>query len=45
MTTIRGRLGLALGAGLLTAALAVPALADIKDFEFQLVQNEVKQGD
>ena len=45
MTTIRGRFGLAMGAGLLTATLAIPALADIKDFEFHLVQNEVKQGD
>ena len=34
----------ALGAALLAAA-AVPALADIKDYEFQLVDKEVKQGD
>ncbi len=38
-------LGLALTAGLATAILAIPALADVKDFEFQLVQSEVKQGD
>jgi hypothetical protein len=38
-------LGLALAAGLVTASLAIPAYADVKDFEFQLVQSEVKQGD
>ena len=26
------------------AAVAVPALADIKDYEFRLVQSEIKQG-
>jgi len=26
-------------------AFAMPALADIKDYEFQLTQNELKQGD
>jgi hypothetical protein len=45
MTMRTKRLGLALGAGLLATILAAPALADVKDFEFQLVQNEVKQGD
>jgi len=45
MTMRTERLRLALGAGLLAATLATPALADVKDFEFQLVQSEVKQGD
>jgi hypothetical protein len=44
MSTKAKWLGLALGAGLL-ATLASPALADVKDFEFQLVKSEVKQGD
>ncbi|MGA0594326.1 FixH family protein [Enterovirga sp. CN4-39] len=35
----------AAGVALLSAALAGPALADVKDYEFQLVQNELKQGD
>ena len=39
----RKSLRAALGAVLLTA-LATSAFADIKDYEFQLVQNEVKQG-
>lgn len=39
------RFGWALSVSLFTATLAIPAVADIKDFEFQLVQNEVKQGD
>ena len=30
-------LGLALAAGLVIASLAIPARADVKDFEFQLV--------
>jgi hypothetical protein len=34
----------ALGAALLTA-MATAALADVKDYEFQLVDKEVKQGD
>ena len=34
----------AVGAALL-AAMAVSALADIKDYEFQLVDKEVKQGE
>ena len=38
-------LGLALAAGLVIASLAIPARADVKDFEFQLVKGEVKQGD
>jgi YtkA-like protein len=31
--------------GLAWSAVVTPALADIKDFEFQLVQSEVKKGD
>jgi len=31
-------------AALLLAAIASPALADIKDYEFRLVQSELKQG-
>jgi hypothetical protein len=31
--------------GLLWVALASCALADVKDYEFKLVQNEVKKGD
>jgi hypothetical protein len=31
--------------GLLSMAIAPPALADAKDFEFQLVQTELKKGD
>ncbi len=34
----------ALGAALLTL-VSVAAVADVKDYEFQLVDNEVKQGD
>ena len=34
----------ALVAALPLAAVAVPALADIKDYEFRLVQSELKQG-
>lgn len=45
MDWINRRAGLALGAGLALASLAAPALADVKDFEFQLVQTDVKQGD
>ena len=36
---------LAVLAGLSWAAIASPARADVKDFEFQLVQSEVKKGD
>ena len=35
----------ALVAALPLAAIALPALADINDYEFQLTQNEFKQGD
>jgi hypothetical protein len=35
----------AVGAALLGLALIGPARADVKDYEFQLVQDEVKQGD
>ena len=31
--------------GQLWAVLATPALADVKDYEFQLVQSELKKGD
>lgn len=34
----------ALTAALPLAAVSLPALADIKDYEFRLVQNELKQG-
>lgn len=34
----------ALVAALPLAAVAAPAMADIKDYEFRLVQNELKQG-
>jgi hypothetical protein len=34
----------ALAAALPLAAVAAPAMADIKDYEFRLVQNELKQG-
>ena len=30
---------------LLWASLAAPALADVKDYEFQLIQSELKKGD
>jgi hypothetical protein len=32
-------------AAALTAAMAIPAWADVKDYEFQLVSQEVKKGD
>ena len=35
----------ALGAALLGLALTGPALADLKDYEFQLVQKEIKMGE
>ena len=45
MMTLRSRFAaLAVLAGLSWAAIASPALADVKDFEFQLVQSEVKKG-
>ena len=31
--------------GLVSLAIASPTLADVKDYEFQLVQNEVKKGE
>ena len=34
----------ALAAALPLAAVSLPALADIKDYEFRLVQSELKQG-
>jgi hypothetical protein len=46
MTTLSKRCAvLAMLIGLSSAAIASPALADVKDFEFQLVQSEVKKGD
>jgi hypothetical protein len=35
----------AVGAALLGLALTAPAWADIMDYEFQLVENEMKQGE
>ena len=45
MTRFKNGVGFALLAGLMTSALLVPARGDVKDFEFQLVQNELKKGD
>src|SRR3954464_7548797 len=45
MTRFKKGDGIALLAGLMTASLLIPARADVKDFEFQLVQNELKKGD
>ena len=45
MTRFKNRAGIALLAGLMTTTLLLPARADVKDFEFQLVQNELKQGE
>jgi hypothetical protein len=46
MRTLSNRCAaLAVLAGLAWAAIASPARADVKDFEFQLVQSEVKKGD
>ncbi|WP_454656206.1 FixH family protein [Bosea beijingensis] len=42
MTTIKYLRALA--AALPLAAVSLPALADIKDYEFRLVQSELKQG-
>ena len=35
----------AIVAAALTVAMAIPAWADVKDYEFQLVSQEVKKGD
>jgi hypothetical protein len=35
----------ALAAAFVVSGLAAPAFADIKDYEFQLVQNEAKKGE
>jgi hypothetical protein len=45
MTRFTNGAGTALLAGLMTINLLAPASADVKDFEFQLVQNELKKGD
>jgi len=39
------RVALAALTGLLWAAIAMPAQADVKDYEFQLVQSEMKKGE
>jgi hypothetical protein len=45
MMTLRNRwAALAVLGGAALAAVTAPALADVKDFEFQLVQSEVKKG-
>lgn len=43
LTTVR--VALAALTGLLWAAVAIPAQADVKDYEFQLVQSEMKKGE
>ena len=45
MTTFSKRASLTALVALLGVAIASPVLADVKDFEFQLVQTEVKKGD
>ena len=46
MKIVTGKLASAvLAAGLLSIAFASSAFADIKDYEFKLVQSEVKKGD
>jgi len=46
MTILIGRSAMTAAiVGLLSAALASPALAGVKDYEFQLVPGEVKKGD
>ncbi|MCX7310441.1 MAG: FixH family protein [Alphaproteobacteria bacterium] len=45
MTRFNNCVGLALLAGLMTTGVLVSAKADVKDFEFQLIQNELKKGD
>src|SRR5438046_10701677 len=45
MTTFSKRAWLAALVALLGIAIASSGLADVKDFEFQLVQTEVKKGD
>src|SRR5438067_13612942 len=44
-TCSKRRLALTALISLSWVAVASPMLADVKDFEFQLVQNEVKKGD
>jgi hypothetical protein len=44
-TLSKNRARLAALLGLLWVAIASPALADVKDYEFQLVQSELKKGD
>lgn len=45
MTIFKKHIGLALWAALALITFAPPASADVKDFEFRLVQQEVKEGD
>ena len=45
MTIFNRHIGLALWAGLTLITFAAPATADVKDYEFRLVQQEVKEGD
>src|SRR5262245_9775080 len=44
MTLNKGIAAVAALAGILYVAMAAPVLADIKDYEFQLVQTELKKG-
>ena len=45
MTRIKNYFGITLLAAVMTTSLLVPARADVKDFEFQLVQSEIKKGE
>ena len=45
MIRFKNGAGIAVLAGLMTTTLLVPARADVKDYEFQLVQSELKKGD
>lgn len=44
-TMNRTRVALAALLCVVSSALTFPALADVKDYEFRLVQNQVKKGD
>ena|SRR6266566_2439730 len=45
MMTLRNRAAFAALTALVGVGIVRPALSDVKDFEFQLVQAEVKKGD
>ena len=46
MNIVTRRTALVAGAvGLLSGAISSPVLADVRDYEFQLLQNEAKKGD